>query len=177
MIISLAGIHGAGKTTLLNKIKYYIESKLNKTVYLIPESARECPYPISENTTIQSQIWIWKEQLRKELNAYAHNQNDIILVDRTLMDNLVYLKYYLLRYNLTDPIFDILYNYTKYHMNTYDYISVLDLNIGFIKDDGIRIIDTNMTHEINDLFNFYLKPYQNININRFNYKEKLVEIL
>lgn len=174
--IAIAGNHGTGKTTLLNNMKIFIES-LGKSVYLVKESARECPFPISEDTSDKSQRWIWKEHLRHELNAESENP-DFVLCDRTLMDNLIYYKYLVdSRYNGCDLIFDKFVEYTKYWINTYDYISVLPMNLEFLKNDGKRIIDIDMTYKLEDLFIKYLKPYQNIDINRFNYKEKLLEII
>ena len=62
-------------------------------------------------------------------------------------------------------------------METYDYISVLDMNPEFIINDGIRMTDIDKTIEINNLFIKYLKPYQNIDINRFNYKKIIKEMI
>lgn len=170
--IAISGIHGNGKTTLCNLLKDEFES-YNKKVYLVEEVARNCPYSISENTTVLSQRWIWEAHIKEEIKACKFN-NDVIICDRTLFDNLIYYKYLL--NNNWDPIFDVLWSYTKRWMNTYDFISVLPMNPEFIIDDGVRIIDINKTIAINDLFKFYLNPYDNIDINRFNYKEIVEEI-
>ena len=171
--IAIAGIHGSGKTVLINEIKESFES-FDKSVYIVEEMARKCPYPLE---TIESQRWIWESQLKAEIQASQLNV-DIILCDRTLLDNLIYYKYLLINQNIKD---DWIYNHhvteTKFWMKTYDYISVLPMNPEFIVDDGFRITDINKTIEINKLFIKYLKPYMNININRNNYKNKIMEIL
>jgi len=174
-IIAISGIHDSGKTTLLNKIKDIIPT--NKSVYIIEELARKCPYPTCEDATPKSQRWIWEAHIKEEQKAYK-SKCDIILCDRTLLDCLIYYEYLL--NNEYDPIFNALYNYTIKWMNTYDYISVLDINYEFIKNDindNCTISDINKTNEINELFIKYLKPYQNIDINRFNYKEVIGDIL
>ena len=168
--IAIAGIHGSGKSTLINNIKNFLES-MDKSIYLIKEVARECPYQLG---TIKAQRWIWKAHINEERKGHKSGC-DVILCDRTLFDNLLYYKYLLNDKN--DFIFNQYWKYIKQYMSTYNYISVLDMNPEFIIDDGVRITDTNKTIEINKLFTKYLKPYQNIDINRFNYKEVIMEIL
>lgn len=168
--ISIDGIHGSGKTILLNNIKNYLES-IGKSVYLVKEIARKCPYQLK---SIKSQRWIWENHIIEE-NIAIESNCDIILTDRTLISNLIYYKYLLK--DQEDHTFNNMWIYTKRWMGTYNYISVLDMNPEFIVDDGFRITDMNKTIEINDLFIKYLKPYQNININRFNYKEIIMEII
>ena len=165
--IALSGIHGNGKTTLCGKMRSVFESS-GKSVYLVKESARECPFPISENTSVEAQKWIWEEHIKEE-NCGHESDCNIIICDRTLLDNLIYYKYLLK--NNPDPVFEALTDYTQKWMKTYDYISVLPMNPEFIVNDGVRITDINKTIEINELFIKYLKPYENIDINRFNYKE------
>ena len=169
--IAIAGIHGSGKTTLINKMKESFES-FDKTVYVVKEVARKCPHPLE---TIKSQKWIWENQLKEEWKMQYLNY-DIILYDRCLLDNLLYYMDLLDKYEI-DFVFKSFWYYTQKWMNTYDYISVLEMNPEFIIDDGIRITDINKTIEINKLFIKYLKPYMNIDINRFNYKEIIMEII
>lgn len=172
--IVIDGIHGAGKTTLINNIKNFLES-IDKNFYVIKEVARKCPYPLE---TIKSQRWIWnahkKEEKKIVFNGHINNIN-FILYDRSLLSNLLYYKYLLNGKN--DFIFNKMWDYTKKWMQLYNHISVLPMNPEFIVDDGFRIIDMNKTIEINKLFIKYLKPYQNIDINRFNYEEVIMEIL
>jgi nicotinamide riboside kinase len=172
--IAISGPHGCGKTTLINEMKDFFKS-FNKAVYIIEEVARS--YSYSSLETIESQRWIWENHIKEEIKTREANY-DIILCDRCLLDNLIYYKYLLNQQEINiDPVFASFWNSTKIWMNTYDYISVLPMNPEFIVDDGFRIIDMNKTIEINKLFIKYLKPYQNIDINRFNYEEVIMEIL
>lgn len=174
--IGISGCGDSGKTTLCNNIKEFIELQ-GKSVYLVKEVARECPYPINENTTIEAQRWIWESHINEEIIGHKSGC-DIVLCDRTLMDNLLYYKYLL--NNKSDPVFEALTDYTQKWMNTYDYISILDMNPEFIKkdiNDPLTIKNSEMINNINNLFITYLKPYQNIDINRFNYKEIIMEII
>ena len=174
--IGISGCGDSGKTTLCNNIKKFIELQ-GKSVYLVKEVARECPYPINENTTIKAQRWIWEAHINEECKSHESGCN-IIICDRTLMDNVLYYQYLL--NNQNDVIFDLILNFTKRWMKTYNYISILDINPEFIKNDindPITIKNKEMINDINELFINYLKPYQNIDINRFNYKEVIMEIL
>jgi nicotinamide riboside kinase len=169
--IAISGPHGSGKTILINKMKDSFES-FDKTVYVVEEIARKCPHPLE---TIKSQRWIWENQIKEEIKASKSNC-DIILYDRTLLDNLLYYMD-LLESNQFDPVFNSFWYYTINWMNFYKYISVLPMNPEFIVDDGFRITDMNKTIEIDKLFIKYLKPYMNIDINRHNYRKKIEEIL
>jgi thymidylate kinase len=145
--------------------------KYKVSVYHVKEVARFCPYQLE---TIKAQRWIWESHINEEMKGHKSGC-DIVLCDRTLMDNLIYYKY--LIGDKYDPVFEAFWSYTKKLMPIYDYISVLNINPKFIIDDGIRITDIDKTIEINKLFIKYLKPYMNIDINRFNYKEKIIGIL
>ena len=171
IVIAIAGCHGTGKTTLINYIADFLKS-IDKSVYVLEEVARKCPYPLE---TIESQRYIWEKHIKEECKGYQSGC-DIILCDRTLLDNLIYYKYLL--NDKSDPVFEAFTDYTiKWMNNIYNYISVLPMNPEFIVDDGVRITDINKTIEINKLFIKYLKPYQNININRFNYREVIEDII
>ena len=168
--IAIAGCHGTGKSTLINNMIEEFD-QYGLQVYRVNEAARECPIKLG---SIDFQKWVWEAHIKKELDGH-NSKCDIILCDRTLMDNLIYYKYLL--NDKPDPIFEALTDYTQKWMGTYNYISVLDMNPEFIVDDGFRITDMNKTIEINKLFIKYLKPYQNIDINRFNYKEIIRELI
>jgi GTPase SAR1 family protein len=86
--IAFIGSHGVGKTTLC----YDLASRLkrqDRAVDLVKEVARRCPLPINRETTLQAQAWILHTQIADELAAVA--QNDIVICDRSVLDNYAYL--------------------------------------------------------------------------------------
>ena len=70
-IIVIIGSHGTGKTTLFQWLQEHLDlksygiAKLN----LLPDIARECPYPVGATSTIESQEWIFNCQYQRESQA------------------------------------------------------------------------------------------------------------
>ena len=88
MKIAFIGSHGVGKTTLC----YDLASRLkrqDRAVDLVKEVARGCPLPINRETTLPAQAWILHTQIAHEIAAAA--QNDIVICDRSVLDNYAYL--------------------------------------------------------------------------------------
>lgn len=88
MKIAFIGSHGVGKTTLC----YDLASRLkrqDRAVDLVKEVARRCPLPINRDTTLPAQAWILHTQIADEIAAVA--QNDVVICDRSVLDNYAYL--------------------------------------------------------------------------------------
>lgn len=88
MKIAFIGSHGVGKTTLC----YDLASRLkrqDRAVDLVKEVARRCPLPINRDTTLSAQAWILHTQIADEVAASA--QNDVVICDRSVLDNYAYL--------------------------------------------------------------------------------------
>lgn len=88
MKIAFIGSHGVGKTTLC----YDLASRLkrqDRAVDLVKEVARRCPLPINRETTVAAQAWILHTQIADEVATAA--QNDIVICDRSVLDNYAYL--------------------------------------------------------------------------------------
>ena len=92
MKIAFSGSHGTGKTfSAYNKV---VELKLqnkNKNICILNELARESPFPINRETTENSQLWIFLNQISEELEM--DTKYDIIVCDRTVVDVLAYSEY------------------------------------------------------------------------------------
>ncbi len=89
MKIAIIGTHSTGKTTILNAVAHEL-TRRSKTVVILPEYARLCPFPIHEQTTLTAQMWIQHQQ-REQENKYD-NPEVILLCDRASIDNLAYLE-------------------------------------------------------------------------------------
>ena len=56
---------------------------------LVHEVARRCPLPINEDTSVAAQSWILHTQVAEEL--VAANRHPVVICDRSVLDNYVYL--------------------------------------------------------------------------------------
>jgi len=135
MKIAISGTHGTGKTTLAYaKAKALKLANPTKTVVLLQEVAAECPLPINRDTTMESQLWILGQQLKREVELSA--RFDILVCDRTIFDILAYTHY-------VDPrlgrgLFRALLPYAR----TYNVIYFKHLKGNdFLQDDGLRDTD------------------------------------
>ena len=88
MKITIIGTHSTGKTTIINTMQEYL-LKTKKTVTILKELSRECPFPINENTTLTAQAWILDNQIKKE-QAIDHS-NGLLISDRSSIDNFAYM--------------------------------------------------------------------------------------
>jgi len=88
MKIAFIGSHGVGKTTLCFDLAARLKRQ-DRGVDLVKEVARSCPLPINRDTTLEAQAWILHSQIAHEIAASA--QNDIVICDRSVLDNYAYL--------------------------------------------------------------------------------------
>ena len=159
--IGICGTHGAGKTTFANKLeKKHSDSGLR--VVVVNEVARKCPYTLG---TIQAQEYIWRTQMERETHAMRQDV-DVIITDRTVMDNLIYYRVIL------DDLFGVdaqtsyqerwktLYEEAKAWMATYDQVIRLPLNLEYLKaEDPIRPKDVKYARRIDRLFDRFVDPF------------------
>lgn len=159
--IGITGVHGSGKSNLTTKLKdRYRQS--GKTVYVVREVARKCPYTLG---SVCAQEYIWRNQIEKEKYA-MRREVDVIICDRTVMDNLIY--YYAV---LEDIIgnhdnsnsweqWDRLYKEACDWMPTYSHVIRLPLNLEWLQaDDPIRPKDVEYARRIDKLFDRYVEPF------------------
>lgn len=88
MKIALIGTHGVGKTTLCFELAARLK-RLDRSVHLVTEVARDCPLPINRDTTLDAQTWILHTQCARELAAAK--DADAVVCDRSVLDNYAYL--------------------------------------------------------------------------------------
>jgi nicotinamide riboside kinase len=86
--IAFIGTHGVGKTTLCYGLAARLKA-LDVSLELVHEVARRCPLPINEETSLASQSWILHSQIAAE--SVAEVQYDVVICDRSALDNYVYL--------------------------------------------------------------------------------------
>ena len=88
MKIAFIGSHGVGKTTLCYDLAARLKRQ-DRSVDLVKEVARRCPLPINRDTTLSAQAWILHTQIADEIAAAA--QNEVVICDRSVLDNYAYL--------------------------------------------------------------------------------------
>ena len=174
--IAVAGSQGSGKSRLCATLHGICRRQHRKTI-MITETADDCPHPINENATPKAQDWIFHEQMRRELAA--HNTDpDIIICNRSIMDNLAYFKRIVdKKHNLyqsqLEERWKMLYAIAKEWMSSYDYVVRLPLNIGWLRsgNNHNRSKDTTFAKEIDRIFDDLVDPFVNIT------EEELISIL
>lgn len=99
--IAFVGTHGVGKTTLCFDLAAHLK-RLDLAVDLVKEVARRCPLPINEQTTLDAQAWILHTQIAEEIAAMA--MYEVVVCDRSVLDNYAYLVARLGRRPELDPL-------------------------------------------------------------------------
>lgn len=163
MKISIVGTHGTGKSTLSYNLAAYYKS-IGKSVKIVQEVARSCPFPINEKMTIEAAKWIFLEHSRKELEAM---KNQVVIGDRSVFDSFVYAEYF----KLED---EVLSHYRKLAismLDSYDKLIFVRPNL-FIHDDGIRSKDTEFQSSIDEIYSRNLKSKKYIEMNSSEIFEK-----
>ena len=157
-IIAISGTQGTGKSYTAYKLCTYLR-KLGNNVVVLDELARECPFPINENATDETQIWIAGEQLVTELEKIE--KYDYVIADRSVLDSFCYGLY--LGGTNDDWIFKYLREYLVAHIKKYYYkIYLLDpIAFNFNIEDGVRSTNEEFRNSIHEKL---LSVYQEANI-------------
>ena len=147
MKIAFSGTHGTGKTTrTLTKAVEAKKKYPGKVVRTLNEVAADCPFGINDEATASSQIWIFSQQIRGELEQMANA--DILICDRTIADTLAYSEYFGFTH-----LAESLQSIVGYWLHTYNEIYLLSPQTNeFWFDDGVRqATDSLYRHRIHDI--------------------------
>lgn len=128
--IAFIGSHGVGKTTLCYGLAARLKAR-DLSCEVVHEVARRCPLPINRDTTRAAQAWILHTQIAEELVAAERYQ--IVLCDRSVLDNYVYL---LLATGGDEIVDDLVDRWSR----TYDLLVSVPI-IDSPSADGIRASD------------------------------------
>lgn len=139
MKIALIGTHGVGKTTLCFDIAARLKRR-NVDLELVREVARRCPLPINERTTEAAQSWILHTQMAEEIAATEH---DLVLCDRSVLDNYCYLVHASGRSATWERVLD-------HWLPSYDLLVRVPLWSRPVFD-GVRAVDPRFQRQIEDL--------------------------
>jgi nicotinamide riboside kinase len=137
MKIALIGSHGVGKTTLCFELAAEFKRR-GADVEMVREVARSSPLPINEQTTSPAQEWILHTQIAEEIHAVA--SHDVVLCDRSVLDNYCYLVQAAGSIRSWDQFLD-------YWMPTYDLLVKVPI-IERPSFDGVRAVDPTFQERI-----------------------------
>lgn len=151
MKIGIMGTHGTGKTTYAFQLAYTMKRDYGCGVCVVSETARRCPYPINANTTATAQRWIFHTQMISEMDAMRFH--DIVICDRTALDNLAYAKRAGFNF-LVDAYFPIAIDW----MRMYDKIVFLRPSFPLV-DDGVRDVDPIFQEDIDTILTGWIEEY------------------
>ncbi len=137
-----------GKTTLINDLQNYFkaEAGLNRSFRLLeetPRQAHELGFPINENNTPETQLWIFAKQLEMELIARDH-----YIADKCFVDLLAYAKYF---FNDRPDLVSVLEDISRRAAAKYGLVIYLPTGEFPIEDDGVRRTDQDFQNKVDKL--------------------------
>ena len=130
MKIAFIGTHGVGKTTLCYGLASGLKVR-DVSLEVVHEVARRCPLPINKETNVDAQSWILHTQVAEELVASA--RYPVVICDRSVLDNYVYLLLAAGRQDGLEPLIDR-------WMRTYDLLVRVPV-VEQPSADGVRATD------------------------------------
>jgi nicotinamide riboside kinase len=142
--VALVGTHGVNKTTIAYELAGVLKRK-GKTVELLTEIARECPFPLNEHATREAYQWIIARQMQLEIEKSP--RADILVCDRSVLDNFAY---YVRRYSESGNEAEALGAYCRSWIETYDLLVRLPIGPA-LAADGFRSTDEDFQREIDRL--------------------------
>ncbi len=137
--LAFIGSHGVGKTTLC----YGLAARLKRrdhALEIVHEVARRSPLPINRETTVPAQRWILLAQIAEEI--VAAERSPLVLCDRSVLDNYVYL----LLAGGPDPMVGPL---VDRWLATYDLLVHVPI-LGAPSRDGVRAVDPAFQRAVDD---------------------------
>lgn len=137
--LAFIGSHGVGKTTLCYGLAARLKAA-DLSLEVVGEVARRCPLPINRATTLAAQAWILHTQIAEELVASA--RYDLVICDRSVIDNYVYLLLASAEQLDLDRLVD---GWTR----TYDLLIQVPILAG-LRADGIRSTDPAFQQAVQD---------------------------
>jgi nicotinamide riboside kinase len=152
--IALVGTHGVNKTTIAYELAGVLKRK-GKTVELLTEIARECPFPLNEEATREAYQWIIARQVQLEIEKTP--RADILVCDRSVLDNFAY---YARRYSRSGTEGEALGAYCRSWIQTYDLLVRLPIAEP-LAADGFRSTDRDFQREIDRLCDEMFEEYYN----------------
>ena len=148
-VIAFSGTHSSGKTTMLTEVKQMIERQQH-SVYVCPDVARSCPFKLNKDATYVTQDWILENQILVDKQG-RESYSDIVLSERTVLDNIAYAYWLLMNRKITVDEYHGLRGRAKEYLGKNRYDLVFILSPLPIVLDGIRDPDKTYQSQVADL--------------------------
>lgn len=140
MKVAFIGTHGTGKTTLCYDLVAALKRQ-NINADVVKEVARLSPLPINRKTSLDAQTWILMTQVAEEIRAAS--QHDVVVCDRSALDNYAYLLFACGRQKPVERFVD-------YWMKSYDLLLKVPV-VEAASPDGVRDTDDFFVRSIDRL--------------------------
>lgn len=172
MIVSFTGAQSSGKTTLLNILK----SK-NKGINFIDEVTRrinrEYNLPINECGSSLTQLMIMADHVA---NVYRKYDNDLVILDRCVVDGLVYSQWLYANRKISSAMYDLAIEIYHSIKKEYDVIFYTDPKDVELEDDGERSANKEFRDNIINGFEIRIKDQDNVVVLSGSVEERLETI-
>jgi len=169
MIVSFTGAQSTGKTTLLNILK-----DKNKDINFIEEVTRrinrEYDLPINESGNSLTQLMIIADHVA---NLYRKYDSDLVILDRCIIDGLVYSEWLYDNNNISISMIDLAMEVYHSIYKKYDIIFYTDPKDVELVDDGERSINKQFRDDIISSFEYRIKSINNVVVLSGTVEERL----
>ena len=126
--IAFVGMERTGKTTLIYDIASTLSKDYSVSSIVLNEITWDSKNLLLDLDSINVQMSLMFEQMSKELLYTNDNKNSVLLVDRTPIDILMYLRFLVTYSKEAHPMFYILESLALRWMSTYSTVYVIDNN-------------------------------------------------
>ena len=147
--VAFIGSHGVGKTTLCFELAARLKRR-DLRVDMVKEVARSCPFPLNRSTPVEAQAWILHTQIAREIEAAVHH--DVIVCDRSVLDNYAYL---VAKYGRVSVFDDLIATW----LPTYGLLVKVPI-IAAPRFDGVRDVQSDYQQEIDRVIESLLKDFR-----------------
>ncbi|MBL7051841.1 MAG: ATP-binding protein [Nanoarchaeota archaeon] len=152
MKVALIGAHGTFKTTLIYFLAGVLKAK-GKSVGIIREVVRSCPYFRRGHGNILAQNWILLTQ--SQLEREYQDKFDFVICDRSLIDNFIYAREAYLNEDQELPQW--IEPFVMHHAQTYNFLFKTPVSEHGLIEDQIRSTDKQWQLDIDSQIKKYLK--------------------
>jgi deoxyadenosine/deoxycytidine kinase len=163
MKISFSGTPKSGKSSLLEEVKKILSLKYN--VEAVDEISSKNPFDDDKKSEFRSQFFYMTTQVNEE-NIKSIAAPDILLCDRSVLDQWIYWQKHIKNQNMTPSLGDkskILENIYQFWMKTYDLVFLIRLdNREYEKRNSgneFRKVTTEYMKETESLFSQAIEDY------------------
>lgn len=163
MKISFSGTPKSGKSSLLEEVKKILALKYN--VEAVEEISPKNPFDDDKKSEFRSQFFYMTTQVNEE-NLKSLNAPDLLLCDRSVLDQWIYWKKHIKSQTLTPTLEEknkLLENVFQFWMKTYDLVFLIRLDSKEFekRDTGneFRKVTSDYVKETEQLFSQAIEDY------------------